>query len=428
MTYNLYNAALHPATIIASLAGGALFGLWLPETSLQLEAVSGVYVDLLKMIVIPFMVSAVIFSLQRLLREGGATRLLARVALVFATFAVVATALSAIAFHMLQPGVATSFSEDERKALAKIVGRDVNASNTSITLKSSEGSVPVPSLRDVIGGLVPSNIVASLAKGEMLKALVFSILFGLAVGHIAARTADALTSSLDTIYQACQRLTRWLNYPLPIALFCMSAHQAAQTGLEPVLAMMNFVIVFVGIATILCLMTTWLLSLRAGSRFRTVVAALREPFALAVATRSSPTCMPMMISALSEKLGFARSRIELLVPLSISLLRLGPMVYYACATLFVAQFYDRPVSSGDLAVVVAVSVLTGFASAGMSGVVTVSLVGTTCAYLGVPFEAAFVLFVAVEPVCDIFRTILLVVGNCAAVALSCEKPLAQKHA
>lgn len=425
MTIQIYNAALHPATIATSLMGGALLGLMAPEFALSLEAVSGVYVDLLKMIVIPFMVSAVIFSLQRLLREGGATRLLARVALVFAVFAIAATALSAITFHILQPGAATSFSEDERKALAKIVGRDVNASNTSIALKSAEDADPVPSLRDVLGGLVPSNIVSSLAKGEMLKALVFSILFGLAVGHIAARTADALTSSLDTIYQACQRLTRWLNYPLPIALFCMAAHQAAQTGLEPVLAMLNFVIVFFSIAATLCVANIWLLGLRAGCGFGVAARALRDPFALAVATRSSPTCMPMMIAAMAEKLSFARSRIELLVPLSISLLRLGPMVYYACATLFVAQFYDRPVSGGDLALVVAVSVLTGFASAGMSGVVTVSLVGTTCAYLGVPFEAAFVLFVAVEPVCDILRTVLIVIGNCAAVAFSCDKPVVQ---
>ena len=59
----------------------------------------------------------------------------------------------------------------------------------------------------------------------------------------------------------------------------------------------------------------------------------------------------------------------------------------------------------------------------MSGLATLSLVGTTCGYLGLPFEAAFILFVAVDPICDIARTVLIVFGNSAAVAVVCPKPL-----
>src|SRR5690606_40895312 len=57
--------------------------------------------------------------------------------------------------------------------------------------------------------------------------------------------------------------------------------------------------------------------------------------------RSSATCMPVMIESLADKLGFARARVELLVPLSVSLLRVGPVVFYVCATLFIAQLYGR---------------------------------------------------------------------------------------
>ncbi len=51
--------------------------------------------------------------------------------------------------------------------------------------------------------------------------------------------------------------------------------------------------------------------------------------------------MPSMIESLVDELGFARSRVELLVPLTVSLLRVGPMVYYVCATLFIAQLYEE---------------------------------------------------------------------------------------
>ena len=66
--------------------------------------------------------------------------------------------------------------------------------------------------------------------------------------------------------------------------------------------------------------------------------------------------------------------------------------------------------------------MAGFASSGMTGLVTISLTSMTCAYLGLPFEAAFVLFVAVDPICDMLRTLVLVIGNTAAVAVVCERP------
>jgi Na+/H+-dicarboxylate symporter len=74
-------------------------------------------------------------------------------------------------------------------------------------------------------------------------------------------------------------------------------------------------------------------------------------------------------------------------------------------------------------VVLAASILAGFASAGLTGLLTVSLVGLTCSYLGLPFEAAFILFLAVDPICDMLRTLVLVIGNNAAVALICPRPL-----
>jgi Na+/H+-dicarboxylate symporter len=130
-----------------------------------------------------------------------------------------------------------------------------------------------------------------------------------------------------------------------------------------------------------------------------------------------------MIGTLVDQLGFARSRVELMVPLTVSLLRVGPMVYYVCATLFIAQLYGRSLGVVEVCTVVLASVLAGFASAGMTGLVTVSLVGMTCVYLSLPFEAAFILFLAVDPLCDMLRTLILVIGNTAAVSVICPRPL-----
>ena len=417
----LYALALNPWVVIGSLAAGFTVGMMAPAFAIKLGFIGDVYVDLLKMITLPFMVSAVIFSLQRLFREGGTGKLLGRVVVVFLAFSAVVAILGALTLLIMRPG--ENLSPQTMQTFGQIVGNDLNSSDTVMALKGVDAVQKTVGFSEVLLSLVPTNIFSALASGDTLKALVFAMLFGLAVGHVPSRISDGLTHSLETIYHSCQTLVRWLNYPLPLVLFCMSAAQLGKTGMEPLQAMIQFVVAFFVASIIILVIAAIIIWQRSNNSFGQTLNALRGPFALALATRSSATCMPIMIESLADRLGFARSRVELLVPLAVSLLRTGPVVYYVCATLFIAQLYGRALSPADVAIVLAASVLAGFASAGMTGLVTVSLVGMTCTYLGLPFEAAFILFLAVDPICDMLRTLVLVIGNTAAVSLICPKPL-----
>ncbi len=417
----LYALALNPWVVISSLAAGFTVGMLAPTFAVKLGFIGDVYVDLLKMITLPFMVSAVIFSLQRLFREGGTGKLLGRVVVVFLAFSAVVAILGALTLLIMRPG--ENLSPQTMQTFGQIVGNDLNSSDTVMELKGVDAVQKSVGFSEVLLSLVPTNIFSALASGDTLKALVFAMLFGLAVGHVPSRISDGLTHSLETIYHSCQTLVRWLNYPLPIVLFCMSAAQLGKTGMEPLQAMIQFVVAFLVASIAILAIAAVIIWQRSNNSFGQTLNALRGPFALALATRSSATCMPIMIESLADRLGFARSRVELLVPLAVSLLRTGPVVYYVCATLFIAQLYGRALSPADVAVVMSASILAGFASAGMTGLVTVSLVGMTCTYLGLPFEAAFILFLAVDPICDMLRTLVLVIGNTAAVSLICPKPL-----
>ena len=413
---------LKPWVIIACLVFGFSLGLTYPAIGLQLGVVGDIYVDLLKMIVLPFMVSAIVFSLQRLFQEGGASKIAGRVVLAFAGFSMVAAVIGVLTLSVAQPGA--NLSETTLTTFGRIVGSDLSSTDTAMNLYGedmtrSQGK----SLEEVVLSLIPSNIFEALAKGETLKALIFSLLFGMALGHVPNRIAGGLSQTLETVYQTCQTLTRWLNFPLPIVLICMSASQIAKSGVEPLLAMANFVLAFGAASLIFLALAVVVIWKRSNANLSETLDALREPFALAIATRSSVTCMPAMIESLVQRLSFAKAKVELLVPLSVSMLRVGPILYYACATLFIAQLYGRSLSAQELGLLLLASVLAGFASAGMTGLVTLSLTSMACGYLGLPFEAAFILFLAVDPICDILRTLVLVIGNTAAVAAICPRPL-----
>lgn len=413
---------LKPWVILACLVVGFSLGWALPSVGLKLAVVGDIYVDLLKMIVLPFMVSAIVFSVQKLFQEGGAGSIVGRVILAFASFSVVAAIVGILTMSLTQPGA--NLSESTLATFGRIVGDDLSSTDTVMSLYGANADGQKgKSLEEVVLSLIPSNIFEALAKGETLKALIFSLMFGMALGHVPNRIAGGLSQTLETVYQTCQTLTRWLNYPLPVVLVCMSASQIAKSGIEPLQAMANFVLAF-GFASLLCLsLAVFVIWKRGHASLSQTMDALREPFVLAIATRSSVTCMPAMIEALVQRLNFAKARVELLVPLSVSMLRVGPILYYACATLFIAQLYGRSLAPHELALLLAASVLAGFASAGMTGLVTLSLTSMACGYLGLPFEAAFILFLAVDPICDILRTLVLVIGNTAAVSMICPRPL-----
>ena len=418
----IHQFILKPWLIIACLMIGFSLGLIQPAIGMALGVVGDIYVNLLKMIVLPFMVSAIIFSLHRLFHDGGASRIAWRVVLTFAGFSMAAAVIGVLTLSLTQPG--SKLSETTLTSFGRIVGSDLSSTDTSMNLYGADISqLQDKSLEEVVLSLIPSNIFEALAKGETLQVLIFCLLFGMALGHVPSRISDSLSQTLETIYHTCQTLMRWLSLPLPIVLVCMSASQIADAGVEPLLAMANFVLAFAAASVIFLASAVVVVWKRSNASLSETLNALREPFALAVATSSSVTCMPAMIESLVKQLRFAKAQVELLVPLSVSMLRVGPILYYACATLFIAQLYGRSLSAQELSLLLAVSVLAGFASAGMTGLVTLSLTSIACGYLGLPYEAVLILFLAIDPICDILRTSVLVIGNTAAVAMICPRPL-----
>lgn len=412
--------ATNPLTILMCLLSGACLGWVAPEFSKSLAVVGDVYVDLLKMIVLPFMMSALIFGLQKLYRDGGTGELLLRLFVVFAVFAVVAAIVAALIAWLIEPGA--NLPASVKTALGNIVGSEADKSNLNMALRAVDPPAAALSLYAVFTSLIPTNIFAAMVSGEMLKALMFALIFGFAIGHVPAKLSDGFGQSLEAVYHACQQLTRWFNIPMPVVLISMSASQIAETGFEPLRAMLSFVIVFMMASVLLLVISVMVIRSRSGKSYPLVLDAMRETFSLGVATNNAVTCVPAMIDGLVDRLNFARSRVELLVPLTVSLLKAGAIAYFACGTIFIAELYGRELTSIELGTVVVVSVLSGFASTGMAGIMTIALMGTTCKYLGLPFEAAFVLFVAVDPLCAMVRTSVTVISGCAAIAMLCPKP------
>jgi Na+/H+-dicarboxylate symporter len=418
---DIRSLASRPGVVVASVVLGVVAGMAIPAVALKLTLVSQIYLALLKMIVLPFMVSAIIFSLYRLFLEGQTGRLLARMTVLFLLVLLVSAVMAAAASLLVAPG--KDLPAETMVQLGRMVGGGTGlGASDEMALLSSEEVAVEHSVADMLRQLIPDNIFSALAQGETLKAFVFALLFGCALSRVPSTIADSLSSSMETIFHVCQTLTRWFNYFLPLVLFCMVASQIAQSGLEPLQAMLGFLVTLILVSCVLVLGAFWVLVRTSGQSWRQVLVSQREPMTMALATRSSQACMPAMIESLVVRLGFPHYRVELLIPLGVSLLRVGPVLYYVVATFFIAHLYDRVLSVQDIIIVVLASMLAGLASTGMSGLLVLSMIGLVCGFLSLPFEAALALFVAVEPVSDVFRTLVSVAVNNAWAAAVCGAP------
>ena len=422
---DLKKLATHPLTIIGSIGLGVATGIYMPEFAKSLKFVGDIYVDLLKMVILPFLISAVIVSINRLASNPSASRYVARIVVSLMAGMAIAGAVGLAYMALAKPG--TNMDQDTMQAFGRLVQTDVSGVETSIHLLSPVSVDKQDGmLIKLVSRMIPSNFFTALSLGDTLKTLFFSLLFGFALTKSPGKSAVGFIEGCEVVFRACQKLTLWLLYVLPVASFSLAADQIANTGFEPFKVMVQFIVAFGVVTTILLAVCVLIIWRKSGRSLATSVASQEGPFFLAVATRNSASCMPSMLIAMVDKLGFDKAITELLVPLGTALFRVGPVLYYCMATVFIAQLYGRDLAAADYLLILFASMIAGFSSTGMNGIVTISQTTIVCSLLGLPFEAAFVLFVAVEPICDTFRTVLLVISINALVALI--TPLSQGEA
>ena len=410
----------NPVTVVMSIILGIFIGQKFPQFSLSLAPIADVYVSLLQMIALPLMISAVIFSISRLLSDGQAPVLMKRFVVVFCLAIPSVLVVSFLTSAALTPG--RTLSPEQQYALGELIGANTLGGSESVTIFSESVISEPTGIKTILLDIVPSNIFSALANGEALSVLIFALIFGSSLGSVSARLKGTLTTVLESVYRSCILMTQWLVVPLPLALVAAISSQLAIAGIEPLLLMGEFLWAFFVSSIVVLVVSTVIVWIRSGASFGQTLKSIQLPFAVALATRSSIASMPPMMEAL-EKLNFSKLQVELAVPLSISLVRLGPTMFYVTATLFIAELYGLELGVGDLILVAFACFLAGMASAGATGVVALSMVSISCGYLNLPFEAVLILFIAVDVISDSLRTLVLVIGNMAFSCLVCPRPL-----
>jgi Na+/H+-dicarboxylate symporter len=407
---------LNPFTVILMIPLGILLGITFPSESQSYKFIGSVYLNLLKLAVLPYLLATILIGITTILSGEESSTLIKRIAIWFLISSIVASTVGVISFYCFS----SEISQEQHLAFGNLVNDADSSNDLEISLNHPEPEVPSLTLQKLFERFIPENIFANLTSGDNLKVVIFAIVFGIALSKTNSIGSNELLALAKTVQQSCVLIFNWINYILPFALLSIIASQVGLTGLNIFSTMIEFIIQQSVACLLIVLLSGFVICYKSKKTVSEVFKNTLDSLLLAISTRSTAITIPSAKYGLAN-LGFKLNSLEFVVPFSFTLNRLGPAVYFSIAALFVMKLYSIDLTISAIFIVIFGSILSSLASTGLTGALTVSTLALVCDLLQVSSEVAIILLIAVDSFTDITRTICTVYGNLAVATLIVKK-------
>jgi Na+/H+-dicarboxylate symporter len=274
-----------------------------------------------------------------------------------------------------------------------------------------------PSFADWLQSLAPSNPVASAAEDKVLPLVVFAVFFGFAATRLNGEMREALVGLFRAVSEAMIVIVQWVLLAGPIGVFALSLGVGAHTGFQAAGTIAHYIIVVAGVLAA-STVVAWIIAVTWGRQPIGVFSAAATPvWAIAFSTQSSLASLPALIEAAREGLKLSERVVDVVLPLAVAVFRFTSPVGNLAVCYFIAHLYGLHPSLLQTASAVAVAYAMSIGAVGLPGQVSyISSIAPICLALGVPTDLLGI-FLAVEVVPDIFRTLGNVTGDLAATSI-----------
>ena len=392
--------------IFLALIAGAVFGLlinfFLPTGVLKdtilidgiLYIVGNGFIRLMQMLVIPLVICSLICGTMSI----GDTKTLGQVGVKTLVFYTVTTAL-AITIAL---------------ALGMLVRPGSGLNMTTVEMSDVTVSEPV-SFVDTLLNIIPKNIIASMANGDMLPIIVFSVFVGIMLAKLGDKTAT-VSKFFAEFNDVMMEMTITVMKAAPIGVFCMISRTIATIGFDAFLPMLKYMgcVIFAlalqcfGVYQIILFVFTRLNPLTFIKKFFPVME-------FAFSTSSSNATIPLSIETLKDELGVSSKISSFTVPLGATINMDGTAIMQGVAVVFIADAYGIELTGGMLATVIATATLASIGTAGVPGVglITLAMVLTS---VGLPTEG-IALIMGIDRIIDMLRTAVNVTGDAVCTTI-----------
>ncbi|MGY3265665.1 dicarboxylate/amino acid:cation symporter [Lysobacter sp. HA35] len=365
-----------------------------------------VFLNLLFMLVVPLMFSALVLGVAELGDIASLGRLGWRTLIYTGAVTAAAVAIGLIAVNVLQPG--THMSPDL-----------IQKAMSSNLAKASEIATQGNQLNfiDLLVNIVPHNIVSAMGNDkEKLGIVFFALMFGIGLVMKPTAGTEAFKNALHGLFEICMHLIGMFIKLAPYAVFCFMFVLCAQLGLDVLLSLGWFVLtVLVAIAIHGFVVLPLWVRFMGGMSPLVFFRGSQEATLTAFATASSTATLPVTLRVAEENLRLPRKVSRFVLTVGASANHHGTALFEGITVLFLAQVYGLHLGLGHQLMVLVLCILGGIGTAGIpSG--SLPVIAMICGIVGLPAEGIGIIL-GVNTFLDMCRTALNVTGDLATAVV-----------
>ncbi|HEU4958007.1 MAG TPA: cation:dicarboxylase symporter family transporter [Sphingomicrobium sp.] len=384
-------AALVIGLLLGALSNQAGDGIRQPLITVA-STVGGLWLDALKMTVIPLIISLLVTGVVSGADQARAGRIAGRSVMWF----VIVLTSSALFGALAMPALLELFPLPASAAEALRAGL---ASVDSATTAAS-----VPTVQDWLKSLIPTNPIAAAANDQVLALVVFTAIFAFALTRIDTEGRQAVARFFKGIQDAMLVVVHWVLALAPIGVLGLAFAVGAGAGGAAFGAVLHYVVLVSVIGLVVTLLAYVIAITYAGWKLGDFVRAMIPPQAVAISTQSSLASLPAMLDA-SRQLRVPQRNADVTLPLAVALFRAtGPAMNISVA-IYVAYWMGIELHAGNLIAGFAVASVASYWAVSLPGALSfVTSIAPIALAMGVPIEP-LALLIAVEVLPDITRTL-----------------------
>jgi len=382
---------------------------WLAVT---LDTIGSSFIGLLRALVPPLIITAIIASVANLRKVTNAARLAGQTLLWFGITALASVVVGLGVALIANPGRSTSLTPGDGYAPGR-TGSWLDFL-TGILPENFLGLSASTQLNETDGALEASTGLSFNALQLVVIALVIGIA-ALKVGKAAEPFLEFNRSALALV----QKVLWWLILLAPLGTLGLLGNAVASYGWEMLAPLGTFTIaLYIGLALVTFVLYPIVLRVNGLSPLRWFAGAW-PAIQLGFVSRSSLGTMPVTERVTVRNLGVPREYASFAVPFGATTKMDGcAAVYPAIAAVFIAQVFGIDLSLWDYVLVAFVSVVGSAATAGLTGALV--MLTLTLSTLGLPLEGVGLLL-AIDPILDMGRTATNVAGQTVIPAIVAKR-------
>ena len=386
--------------VVIALVIGIVLGASAPDFAVSLRPFGDGFVKLIQMIIAPLVFCVVVSGICGAgdLKKVGRVGL--KTVIYFEVITTLALLIGALLAYALRPGVGMNI--------------DVRGLDASSLSAYAERAKSLKSVADFFLNLIPSTVIDAFAKGDILQVLVFAILFGAAL-LLLGDQGKSVTASIGSIGRVLFKTIGLIIKLAPLGVLGAVAFTTGKYGVGSLGKLGLLVLVFYASCLVFVLVVLGIILRITGFSILKFIRYLREELLIVLGTASSDAVLPQIMRKL-EYMGVKDSTVGLVIPTGYSFNLDGFSIYLTLAVIFIAQATNTPLSLHDLAIIIAISLVTSKGAHGIPGSAIVILAATLTAVPAIPV-IGLVLILPVDWFIGIGRALTNLLGNCVATVV-----------